>query len=36
MGPGGYRFMDYARVGAPLALIVVFVSAKMIELGFAG
>jgi di/tricarboxylate transporter len=36
MGPGGYRFTDYARVGAPVALIVVFVSAKMIELGFAG
>jgi di/tricarboxylate transporter len=36
MGPGGYRFGDYARVGAPLALIVIFVSAKMIELGFAG
>ncbi|MEZ5995036.1 MAG: SLC13 family permease [Hyphomonadaceae bacterium] len=36
MGPGGYRFSDYARVGAPLALIVIFVSAKMIELGFAG
>jgi di/tricarboxylate transporter len=36
MAPGGYRFADYARVGAPLALIVIFVSAKMIELGFAG
>lgn len=36
MGPGGYRFLDYARVGAPLSLIVIFVSAKMIELGFAG
>jgi len=36
MGPGGYRFGDYARVGAPLALIVILVSAKMIELGFAG
>lgn len=36
MGPGGYRFLDYARVGAPLALLVIFVSAKMIELGFAG
>lgn len=35
MGPGGYQFADYARVGAPLALIVIFVSAKMIELGFA-
>ncbi len=36
MGPGGYRFLDYARVGAPLAVIVLFVSAKMIELGFGG
>ncbi|MEZ5957421.1 MAG: SLC13 family permease [Hyphomonadaceae bacterium] len=36
MGPGGYRFKDYARVGAPLALIVILVAAKMIELGFAG
>ena len=36
MGPGGYKFTDYARVGAPLALIVILVSAKMIELGFAG
>lgn len=36
MGPGGYRFLDYGRVGAPLAVLVIFVSAKMIELGFAG
>jgi di/tricarboxylate transporter len=36
MGPGGYRFFDYARVGAPLALIVIFVSAKMIEISFSG
>jgi di/tricarboxylate transporter len=36
MGAAGYRFLDYARVGAPLALIVIFVSARMIELGFAG
>ena len=36
MGAGGYRFMDYSRMGAPLALIVIFVSAKMIELGYAG
>lgn len=21
MGPGGYRFRDYARVGAPLAIV---------------
>jgi di/tricarboxylate transporter len=36
MGPGGYKFMDYGRVGAPLAVLVIFVAAKMIELGFAG
>lgn len=36
MGPGGYRFGDYARMGAPLALIVVLVSAKMIEIVFGG
>ncbi|HRE44761.1 MAG TPA: SLC13 family permease, partial [Terricaulis sp.] len=36
MGPGGYRFTDYARLGAPVALIVVLVAAKMIEWGFAG
>ncbi len=36
MGPGNYRFIDYGRMGAPLALIVIFVSAKMIEMGFAG
>ncbi|MEZ6022484.1 MAG: SLC13 family permease [Hyphomonadaceae bacterium] len=36
MGAGGYRFADYSRVGAPLALIVILVSAKMIEWGFAG
>jgi di/tricarboxylate transporter len=22
MGPGGYRFMDYLKVGAPLSLLV--------------
>jgi len=22
MGPGGYRFVDYAKVGAPLTLVV--------------
>lgn len=36
MSAAGYRFFDYARVGAPLALIIVFVSAKLIEAGFAG
>lgn len=32
MGPGGYRFLDYGRMGAPLAVIVVFTAAKMIEM----
>jgi len=36
MSAGGYRFADFARVGAPLALIVIFVSAKMIELSYSG
>lgn len=36
MGPGGYRFGDYARVGGPLALIVVFVSATMIAMLYGG
>jgi di/tricarboxylate transporter len=36
MGAGGYRFGDYARVGAPLAVIVILVSAKMIELIYGG
>jgi di/tricarboxylate transporter len=26
MGPGGYRFGDYARLGGPLSLIVILVS----------
>jgi di/tricarboxylate transporter len=30
MGPGGYRFGDYARLGAPLSLIVVLVGAPLI------
>ncbi len=36
MGPGGYRFTDYARVGGPLALIVVFVAATMIAVLYGG
>lgn len=36
MSAGGYRFLDYARVGGLLALLVIFVSAKMIEVTFAG
>ncbi|MFN3891356.1 MAG: SLC13 family permease [Beijerinckiaceae bacterium] len=32
MGPGGYRFTDYARLGAPLSLLVVAVGAPLIML----
>lgn len=30
MGPGGYRFSDYARLGAPLSLIVVLLGVPLI------
>lgn len=30
MGPGGYRFSDYARLGAPLSLLVVIVGVPLI------
>lgn len=30
MGPGGYRFSDYARLGAPLSLIVIVVGTPLI------
>jgi di/tricarboxylate transporter len=32
MGPGGYRFSDYARLGAPLSLIVLVLAVPMILL----
>ena len=32
MGPGGYRFSDYPRLGAPLSLIVLAVGAPLIAL----
>jgi di/tricarboxylate transporter len=32
MGPGGYRFSDYARLGAPLSLLVLVVATAMIVL----
>ena len=32
MGPGGYRFGDYARLGAPLSLLVVIVGVPLIML----
>jgi len=30
MGPGGYRFGDYARLGAPLSLLVVLAGVPLI------
>jgi di/tricarboxylate transporter len=30
MGPGGYRFSDYARLGLPLSLIVVVIAPPLI------
>jgi di/tricarboxylate transporter len=30
MGPGGYRFGDYARLGAPLSVLVILVGAPLI------
>ena len=32
MGPGGYRFTDYARLGAPLSLLVVIVGTPLIAM----
>jgi di/tricarboxylate transporter len=32
MGPGGYRFGDYARLGAPLSVIVVVLGVPLIML----
>jgi di/tricarboxylate transporter len=32
LGPGGYRFTDYARLGAPLSLLVIAVGAPLIAL----
>ena len=32
MGPGGYRFGDYARLGAPLSLLIVLVGTPLILL----
>ena len=32
MGPGGYRFGDYARLGAPLSLLVILVGPALIAL----
>lgn len=32
MGPGGYRFSDYARLGAPLSVLVIIVAVPMLLL----
>jgi di/tricarboxylate transporter len=32
MAPGGYRFSDYARVGAPLDLLILVTAVPMIML----
>jgi di/tricarboxylate transporter len=32
MGPGGYRFGDYARLGFPLSVLVIVVGAPLIAL----
>jgi di/tricarboxylate transporter len=32
MGPGGYRFGDYARLGAPLSILVIVIGAPLIAL----
>ena len=32
MGPGGYRFGDYARLGLPLSILVIFIGAPLIAL----
>lgn len=32
MGPGGYRFGDYARLGAPLSVVVILLGAPLIAL----
>jgi di/tricarboxylate transporter len=32
MGPGGYRFGDYARLGVPLSIIVAVVAIPLIAL----
>lgn len=34
MGPGGYRFTDYARMGAPLVVLVVVITGVVLTLGY--
>jgi di/tricarboxylate transporter len=30
MGPGGYRFSDYSRLGAPLSLLILLLGVPLI------
>jgi di/tricarboxylate transporter len=32
MGPGGYRFTDYLKVGVPLTLVIIFVSVWLLPI----
>jgi di/tricarboxylate transporter len=32
MGPGGYRFTDYLKVGVPLTLVVIVVSVWLLPI----
>jgi di/tricarboxylate transporter len=32
MGPGGYKFGDYARLGLPLSILVILLGAPLITL----
>jgi di/tricarboxylate transporter len=34
MGPGGYRFADFAKVGVPLQIIILFVSLIILPMLF--
>ncbi len=34
MGPGGYRFSDYSRIGAPLVVLVVVITGGVLTLGY--
>ena len=34
MGPGGYRFADFAKVGIPLQIIILFVSLLILPILF--
>jgi di/tricarboxylate transporter len=32
MGPGGYRFVDYVKVGAPLTVVALLVSVALLPI----